>query len=91
MMMQYIVIEKFIPGRLKDLYQRFAENGRMLPEGVTYVDSWISKDLSCCYQLMEADSIDSLNLWVANWDDLADFEIVPVISSDAARAKVLGH
>lgn len=89
--MQYMVIEKFMPGRVKDLYQRFAETGRMLPEGVVYIDSWISKDLTRCYQLMEADSLEDLNLWIANWDDLADFEVIPIISSDEARAKVLGH
>lgn len=86
-----MVIEKFIPGRVKDLYQRYAETGRMLPEGVKYINSWISKDVTVCYQLMEADSLDSLNLWIANWDDLADFEVIPIISSDEARAKVLGH
>jgi hypothetical protein len=89
--MQYMVIEKFIPGRVKDLYQRYAETGRMLPEGVKYLNSWINKDVTVCYQLMEADSLEDLNLWIANWDDLADFEVVPVISSDEARAKVLGH
>lgn len=89
--MQYMVIEKFMPGRVKDLYQRFAETGRMLPEGVVYIDSWISKDLTRCYQLMEADSLEDLNLWIANWDDLADFEVIPIISSEEARAKVLGH
>ncbi|MBX9892639.1 MAG: DUF3303 domain-containing protein [Chitinophagaceae bacterium] len=86
-----MVIEKFMPGRVKDLYQRFAETGRMLPEGVVYIDSWISKDLTRCYQLMEADSLEDLNLWIANWDDLADFEVIPIISSEEARAKVLGH
>jgi len=86
-----MVIEKFIPGRVKDLYQRYAETGRMLPEGVKYLNSWINKDVTVCYQLMEADSLEDLNLWIANWDDLADFEVVPVISSDEARAKVLGH
>lgn len=80
-----------MPGRVKDLYQRFAETGRMLPEGVVYIDSWISKDLTRCYQLMEADSLEDLNLWIANWDDLADFEVIPIISSEEARAKVLGH
>lgn len=80
-----------MPGRVKDLYQRFAETGRMLPEGVKYINSWISKDVSICYQLMEADSLEDLNLWIANWDDLADFEVIPIISSDEARAKVLGH
>jgi hypothetical protein len=89
--MQYMVIEKFMPGRVKDLYQRFAETGRMLPDGVKYINSWISKDVSICYQLMEADSLEDLNLWIANWDDLADFEVIPIISSDEARAKVLGH
>ena len=85
--MQYMIVERFHPGKGKILYQRFEEKGRMLPDGVHYLDSWISEDVSVCYQLMEADSIEGLKNWVRNWDDLADFEIVPVISSESAKEK----
>jgi hypothetical protein len=88
--MQYIIIERFHPGKIKSLYQRFDEKGRMMPEGVTYINSWINEAVTVCYQLMEAPSESLLHEWIANWKDLADFEIVPVISSADAKKKVLG-
>lgn len=88
--MQYMIIEKFHPGKIKSLYQRFDEKGRMLPPGVTYLNSWINESVTVCYQLMEAGSVSQLHEWIANWNDLADFEIVPVISSAEAKQKVLG-
>ena len=89
--MQYMIIERFHPGKVKDMYRRFAEKGRMLPEGVNFIDSWINESVTVCYQVMEADSADRLQLWTDNWKDLVDFEIIPVISSAAAREKVLGE
>ena len=86
--MQYMIIEKFKPGKTKDIYVRFAEKGRMMPEGVTYINSWINQEVTICYQLMEAESIDKLNEWISNWNDLTDFEIIPVISSAEAKQKV---
>jgi len=87
--MQYMVIEKFHKGKVSALYQRFEEKGRMLPDGVKYINSWISEDVSVCYQLMESSTKEKLHQWIRHWDDLADFEIVPVISSAAAKKKVL--
>lgn len=87
--MQYMIIEKFKPGKVKELYLRFAEKGRMMPEGVNYINSWINEEVTVCYQLMEAESVYKLNEWIHNWNDLADFELVPVISSAAAKAKIL--
>lgn len=87
--MQYMIIEKFKPGKVKELYLRFAEKGRMMPEGVNYINSWINEEVTVCYQFMEAESVDKLNEWINNWNDLADFELLPVISSAAAKAKVL--
>ena len=87
--MQYIIIERFHPGKIKSLYQRFDEKGRMMPDGVTYVNSWINEPVTVCYQLMEAASEELLREWIANWNDLADFEIVPVISSADVKKKVL--
>jgi len=86
--MQYMIIERFHEGRVVELYQRFAEKGRMLPAGVRYINSWIDETVSICYQLMEAHSIDKIIEWTQQWEDLADFHIVPVISSAAASEKV---
>lgn len=89
--MQYMIIERFKPGKVQDIYQRFAEKGRMMPEGLTYINSWINEEVTVCYQLMETASVDTLHQWISNWNDLTDFEIVPVISSAAAKEKVFGQ
>ena len=87
--MLYMVIEHYHPGKLKDLYQRFDEKGRMLPDGVKYINSWINEDITVCYQLMESDSLDKLNEWISNWNDIVDFELIPVISSSEAKNRVM--
>ena len=87
--MVYMIIERFHPGKVKELYKRFEENGRMMPEGVNYINSWINKQVSICYQVMETDSEEKLQKWISYWNDLADFEIIPVISSAEAKQKVL--
>ena len=87
--MLFMIIEKFHEGKVKTLYQRFNEKGRMLPEGVNYINSWINESVTICYQLMESDSGGKINEWIQNWNDLADFEVVPVISSAEAKAKVM--
>ena len=87
--MRYMVIEKFHAGKVKTLYQRFDDKGRMLPDGVKYIDSWINEDVTICFQLMESSTIELLNNWIEHWNDLADFEIIPVISSADAKKKAL--
>ena len=89
--MRYMVVERFRPGKVRDIYRRFAEKGRMMPDGLSNVDSWIIEDLSTCFQLMETDDFAKFAEWTGNWDDLADFEIRPVISSAEARTKALGQ
>ena len=76
-------------GKVKALYERFELQGRMLPEEVRYIDSWINEDVTICYQLMESRTKELLNNWIEQWKDLADFEIIPVISSAEAKKKVL--
>jgi len=88
--MLYMIIERFHPGKVKEIYKRFDERGRMLPQGVEYINSWINEDVSVCYQVMESPSISLLHKWIAKWDDLAGFEIIPVISSSEAKKKVMG-
>lgn len=87
----YMIIERFRKENIKELYKRFDANGRMLPKGVQYINSWIDENVDTCYQLMESESLEKLKDWVANWDDLADFEIIPIISSAEAKQKVLGN
>ncbi len=89
--MLFMVIEHFDQARVKDVYARFKERGRMAPDGVRYVDSWISADLGRCFQVMECDDIALLQEWVLQWGDLVRFEIVPVAPSKATAAAVTKH
>jgi hypothetical protein len=82
-----MIIEHFHPGLVKELYRRFDEKGRMLPEGLKYINSWINEDMTTCYQVMESDSVDKLHEWFKNWDDIVDFKIIPVITSAQAKNK----
>ena len=85
--MIFMVIENFRSGRAPEVYGRFRSRGRMAPEGVRYVSSWVDLGFQRCFQVMEADSEALLREWTANWEDLIDFEIVPVrTSAEAALA-----
>ncbi len=84
-----MIIERFHEGKVKALYQRFEEKGRMLPEGVSYINSWINESVTVCYQLMESNSEKKLQQWISHWKDLADFEIIRVISSAEAKEKII--
>ena len=86
--MQYMIIERFKPGKLKAMYQRFDEKGRMLPEGLHYINSWVDEKITVCYQVMESDSTEKINEWIGKWNDLVDFEVIPVIASLQAKRKV---
>ncbi|MEP7016070.1 MAG: DUF3303 family protein [Verrucomicrobiota bacterium] len=82
--MLYMVIERF-----KDapaIYQRFRDKGRMMPDGLEYVSSWIADDFKTCWQLMRADDFALFDEWIANWHDLMDFEVVPVRTSAEVAA-----
>lgn len=79
--MLFMVIERFRDQNAKAVYKRFQEKGRMSPEGLTYVGSWIEANFDRCFQLMECDDVRLLQEWVTSWSDLADFEIVPVVPS----------
>ena len=79
--MLFMVIERFKHGDARLIGERFRRDGRMLPEGVTYQASWIDSAGLRCFQIMEAPDAQSLIPWVRRWDDLIDFEIVPVVTS----------
>jgi len=90
-MKTYVIIEWYYPNKVKELYARFGEHGRNLPKGVKYINSWIDEDVTTCYQIMESESIEKLNEWIEFWEDLADFQIIPVINSIKAKEKVLSN
>jgi len=75
-MKRYMVIEHFAPGAKAKVYERFAEKGRMLPDGLIYVDSWLEKDGDRCFQLMETKDRLLFDQWMKNWSDLVRIEIV---------------
>lgn len=79
--MLFMVVERFKGDDARLAGERFLQHGRMLPQGVAYVTSWVDQAGTRCFQVMEAPNRESLGPWVARWDDLIDFEIVPVVSS----------
>ena len=86
--MLYLIIEIFKSQDPVPVYRRFRDRGRLAPEGVRYVSSWVTEDLERCFQVMEADSRQLLDEWLANWNDLVEFEVYPVISSHEAAERV---
>jgi Domain of unknown function (DUF3303) len=86
--MLYMVIEHFKPGAVPEIYRRFNEKGRMMPDGLNYISSWISRDLTTCWQVMESDDPSKFDQWTSNWNDLMDFEIVPVQTSAEVKAEM---
>ena len=84
----YLIIERFRDGDAVPVYRRFRERGRMAPEGLTYVASWVTADMTRCYQIMEAPDRAMLEEWMSNWRDLVDFEVQEVISSREAVERV---
>jgi hypothetical protein len=75
-MKRYMAIERFAPGAKDKVYERFRERGRMLPDGLSYVDSWLEKDGDRCFQLMETNDPALFDRLIDNWKDLVHFEIV---------------
>jgi hypothetical protein len=85
--MLFMIVERFRDQNAKAIYRRFREQGRLMPDGVTFVDSWVAADLGRCFQLMKCDDVTLLQRWVAAWSDLIEFEIVPVVpGKDTAAA-----
>ena len=82
-----MVIERFKNRDAAAVYRRYRERGRMMPDGLKYIDSWVEPDYSRCFQLMECDDQRLFQRWIANWEDLVDFEIVPVLTSKEAADK----
>jgi Protein of unknown function (DUF3303) len=86
--MLFMVIERFRPGQAPAVYRRFRDQGRMAPEGVRYISSWVDLTYHRCFQVMDADNERLLQQWTANWSDLIDFELIPVRTSQEAAAAI---
>ena len=82
--MLYMVIEHFRDGTARQAYERAMRNGRGLPEGLEYVDSWVDLEYSRCFQIMRTDDQDLIGVWQEGWSDLIRFEVVPVQTSQQA-------
>ena len=83
----YMVVEHFRNGDAAPVYQRFRERGRLAPEGLTYVSSWVTESLATCYQVMETADRALLDEWMRQWVDLVEFEVHPVITSQEAAQR----
>ncbi|PYI77621.1 MAG: hypothetical protein DMF04_05825 [Verrucomicrobia bacterium] len=86
--MLYMVIEHFKGDAVPEIYRRFREKGRMMPDGLSYISSWIDTELKICYQLMETEDAALFSRWIENWDDLMEFKVVPVRTSAETKAIV---
>lgn len=87
--MLFLIVEHFKDGDPAPVYARFREHGRLAPPGLVYINSWVTTDLTRCYQVMECPDRTLLDEWMSRWADLARFEVVEVVSSADAASKVL--
>src|ERR1700730_17962169 len=88
--MLFMIVERFKNGDPVPVYQRFRERGRLAPEGLHYVSSWVDVTLVTCYQVMETSDAALIDQWIAKWADLVECEVVPVMTSKEAAAKLEG-
>ena len=86
--MQYIVVEHFKNQDPLPIYRRFRDHGRLAPQGLHYVSSWVDEKLEICFQLMVTEDRKLLDEWMANWTDVVSFEVHPVISSKQAVERI---
>ncbi|HKX31925.1 MAG TPA: DUF3303 family protein [Blastocatellia bacterium] len=86
--MLYLIVENFKDRDPLPVYRRFRDQGRLAPDGLRYVASWVDDRLERCFQLMEAAEPELIDLWVSRWSDLVDFEVYPVITSAEAAERV---
>jgi hypothetical protein len=85
----YMVVEHFRNNDAPAVYRRFRDRGRMAPAGLTYVSSWVDERFERCYQVMQTEDQRLLHEWMANWTDLVEFEVYPVMTSAEAAEKIL--
>jgi hypothetical protein len=86
--MLFMVIERFKNQDAAAVYKRFQERGRMMPDGLKYIDSWVEANFNRCFQLMECDDPVLFQQWIARWHDLMEFEIIPVVTSAETKKSI---
>jgi len=86
--MLFMIVETFHSGDPVPVYRRFRDRGRLMPEGVVYWGSWVTEEWHRCFQIMEAPNRHLLDLWIAQWKDIADFEVIPVMTSAEAATVI---
>jgi len=86
--MHFVIMERFRGGDPVPVYRRFRDHGRLAPEGLRYIASWVSDDLTQCFQVMECEDRQLLDEWIAKWKDIVDFEVIPAVTSEVAAAAV---
>ncbi len=86
--MLYMIVEYFKNKDPIPVYRRFREHGRLTPEGLKYISSWVDEKMQLCFQLMETDDRRLIDEWISNWSDIIDFEVFPVILSKEAVEKI---
>ena len=86
--MLFMIIEHFRHPDATPVYERFRTRGRLAPDGLRYVSSWVTSDLSRCYQVMETDDRALIDQWIANWADIVECEVIPVITSKEAAERM---
>ena|SRR5688572_19217595 len=86
--MLFMVVETFKNHDLKAIYGRLRERGRSMPDGLNYINSWVDASGGKCFQLMETDNITLFQQWIANWQDLVDFEVIPVVQGKDTGAAI---
>jgi len=83
-----MIVEHFKNADPLPIYRRFRDHGRMAPEGLQYVSSWVDEKLERCFQIMETTDRKLLDQWIANWSDIVEFEVYPVVTSKDAAARI---
>jgi hypothetical protein len=86
-----MVVERFKNRDALSVYRRFREQGRLAPEGLTYVSSWVDERFQRCFQIMETDDRNLLDQWISNWSDIVDFKVIPIMTSQEAMRKISPH
>ena len=86
--MLYMIVEHFRGGDARPVYRRFRDAGRLAPDGLQYIASWVTLDMTTCYQMMECEERRLLDQWIADGSDLVDFEVIPVMPSAEAVQRI---
>lgn len=89
--MKFMVIERFRDQDAVSVYRRFQDRGRLMPEGIAFVASWVEVNLDRCFQIVECDDPALLQTWIAHWTDVASFEIVAITTGAETKAALAPH